>query len=86
VTASFDEVTQIMNPARTRIRSPAGFVARSGVSPIAARPACASSRRSRTRRRGLGELIAFKEGEHWMLAVVRRMQRQQVDEVTVGAR
>ena len=32
----------------------------------------------------LGELVAIKEGEHWMLAVVRRMQRQQVDEVTVG--
>jgi len=32
----------------------------------------------------LGELLAIKEGEHWLLAVVRRMQRKQVDEVTVG--
>ncbi len=32
----------------------------------------------------LGELIAIKEGDLWMLAVVRRMQRLQVDEVTVG--
>ena len=32
----------------------------------------------------LGELLAIKEGDTWMLAVVRRMQRQQVDEVTVG--
>ena len=33
----------------------------------------------------LGELVAIKEGELWMLAVVRRMQRLQIDEVTVGA-
>ena len=32
----------------------------------------------------LGEILAIKDGEHWRLAVVRRMQRQQVDEVTVG--
>jgi len=32
----------------------------------------------------LGELLAIKEGEQWLLAVVRRMQRKQVDEVTVG--
>ena len=32
----------------------------------------------------LGELLAIKDGEQWMLGVVRRMQRQQVDEVTVG--
>ena len=32
----------------------------------------------------LGELLAIKEGDLWMLAVVRRMQRLQVDEVTVG--
>jgi hypothetical protein len=32
----------------------------------------------------LGELVAFQEGEAWHLGVVRRMQRLQVDEVTVG--
>src|SRR4030095_1614363 len=32
----------------------------------------------------LGELVAIKEGDLWMLGVVRRMQRLQVDEVTVG--
>jgi hypothetical protein len=32
----------------------------------------------------LGEILAIKDGDHWRLAVVRRMQRQQVDEVTVG--
>jgi len=32
----------------------------------------------------LGELIAFRDPEGWSLAVVRRMQRQQVDEITCG--
>ena len=32
----------------------------------------------------LGEIVAIKEGDLWALAVVRRMQRHQVDEVTVG--
>jgi hypothetical protein len=32
----------------------------------------------------LGELIGIREGDDWVLGVVRRMQRQQVDEVTVG--
>jgi len=32
----------------------------------------------------LGELLAIKDGDQWLLAVVRRMQRQQVDQVTVG--
>ena len=32
----------------------------------------------------LGEILAIREGDTWALAVVRRMQRQQVDEVTVG--
>jgi hypothetical protein len=32
----------------------------------------------------LGELLAFREGDTWSLAVVRRMQRQQVEEVICG--
>ncbi len=32
----------------------------------------------------LGELIGIRDGDDWLLAIVRRMQRQQVDEVTVG--
>jgi hypothetical protein len=32
----------------------------------------------------LGEIIAMREGDTWALAVVRRMQRHQVDEATVG--
>jgi hypothetical protein len=85
VSASFDEVTQIMNPGANpdsiarRVRGSIWRIADRSetglrfVAPVKDAP---------TR---LGELIAFKEGEHWMLAVVRRMQRQQVDEVTVGA-
>jgi hypothetical protein len=32
----------------------------------------------------LGELLAIHDGANWILGVVRRMQRQQVDEMTVG--
>jgi hypothetical protein len=32
----------------------------------------------------LGELLAIHDGDNWILGVVRRMQRQQVDEMTVG--
>jgi hypothetical protein len=32
----------------------------------------------------LGELLAIHDGDIWILGVVRRMQRQQVDEMTVG--
>lgn len=32
----------------------------------------------------LGELLAINDGGLWILGVVRRMQRQQVDEMTVG--
>ncbi|MDQ6619565.1 MAG: hypothetical protein M3Z31_07695 [Pseudomonadota bacterium] len=33
----------------------------------------------------LGEILAIKEEESWSLAVVRRMQRHQLDEATIGA-
>ncbi|MEO5702263.1 MAG: hypothetical protein ABIR61_17405 [Casimicrobiaceae bacterium] len=33
----------------------------------------------------LGEILAIKEEETWSLGVVRRMQRQQIDETTIGA-
>jgi hypothetical protein len=32
----------------------------------------------------LGELLAMKDGDGWSLGVVRRMQRREVDEVTLG--
>jgi hypothetical protein len=84
VAASFDEVTQVMNVganpesiARQVRGSIWRIIDRSDtgcrfVAPVKDAP---------TR---LGELIALKEGDHWMLAVVRRMQRQHLEEVTVG--
>ena len=83
VSTSFDEVTQVMpgvNPESItrRIRGATWrIVDRSDtgcrlVAPVKDAPS------------RLGELVAIKEGDHWVLAVVRRMQRQQVDEVTVG--
>jgi hypothetical protein len=83
VATSFDEVTQVMpgsNPESItrRIRGTTWrIVDRSDtgcrmVAPVKEAPA------------RLGELVAIKEADHWVLAVVRRMQRQQVDEVTVG--
>jgi hypothetical protein len=84
VTASYDEVTQIVNPhanpesVARRIRGTTWRMidrSESGcrlVAPVKDAPA------------RLGELVAIKEREVWMLGVVRRMQRLQVDEVTVG--
>jgi hypothetical protein len=85
VGASFDEVTQMVNPTvnpesvARRIRgSEWRMVDRSDTGCRLVAPAKEAPAR-------LGELIAFKESESWRLAVVRRMQRQHVDEVTVGA-
>ena len=84
VSGSFDEVTQMMNPAQNpesvarRIRGTNWrLVDRSetGIRLIA--PAKEAPAR-------LGDLVAMRDGEHWVLGVVRRMQRQHVDEVTVG--
>ncbi len=58
--------------------------ARCGGSRTAATRAAGSRRRSRKRRPSSGEILAIRDGDAWSLAVVRRMQRQQVDEVTVG--
>ena len=84
VAGSFDEVTQMMNPAQSpesvarRIRgSYWRLVDRSDSGCRLLAPAKEAPAR-------LGELLAVREGEHWMLGVVRRMQRHQVDEVTVG--
>jgi len=81
---SFDEVTHMVNPA-TNPDSVAGRVRGSNwkvveisesgcklIAPTADAPIM------------LGEMIAFRDEEGWSLAVVRRMQRQQVDEVICG--
>src|SRR5262249_44104086 len=76
---NFDEVTQVMSPTvnpesiARRVRGSIWTIvdrSDSGcrfIAPVKDAP---------TR---LGELVALKEGDHWMLAVVRRMQRQQID-------
>ncbi|HVF64414.1 MAG TPA: hypothetical protein VNE58_10500 [Casimicrobiaceae bacterium] len=85
ISASFDEVTQMMNPTQNpesvarRIRGTSWrLVDRSD-------SGCRLLAPSKDAPSTLGELIAIRDGEHWLLAVVRRMQRQKVDEVTVGA-
>ncbi|MBC7782183.1 MAG: hypothetical protein H7125_18970, partial [Proteobacteria bacterium] len=84
VSGSFDEVTQMMNPAQNpesvarRIRGGSWrLIDRSDTGCRLAAPAKEAPAR-------LGELIAIHENEEWLLGVVRRMQRKQVDEVTVG--
>jgi len=84
IAASYDEVTQIVNPnanpesVARRIRGAMWrLTERSETGCRLTAPAKESPGK-------LGELIAIKEGDLWMLAVVRRMQRLQVDEVTVG--
>jgi hypothetical protein len=84
VTASYDEVTQMVNPTANpesvarRIRGATWKLTdRSDTGCRLLAPAKEAPSK-------LGELLAIKEGDQWMLAVVRRMQRQQVDEVTIG--
>jgi len=81
---SYDEITQLVNPNANpesiarRIRgSPWKMVNRSEsgcrmIAPASDAPA------------KLGEIIAIKDGERWELAVVRRIQRQQIEEVICG--
>jgi hypothetical protein len=85
VAASYDEVTELVHPTvnpesvARRIRGGTWrIVDRSETGCRLLAPAKEAPTR-------LGELIGLFEGDHWTIAVVRRMQRQQVDEVTVGA-
>jgi hypothetical protein len=81
---SYDEITQMVNPTANpdsvarRVRGSQWKIAdlsESGCRLIApAKDAPAQ----------LGEMIAFRDPDGWSLAVVRRMQRQQVDEVICG--
>jgi hypothetical protein len=81
---SYDEITQMVNPTANpdsvarRVRgSHWRMVDRSETGCRLIAP----SKEAPTR---LGEMIAFRGPEGWSLAVVRRMQRQQVDEVICG--
>jgi hypothetical protein len=81
---SYDEVTQLVNPNANpesiarRIRgSQWKLTDRSETGCRLVAPAKDAPTK-------LGELLAFREGDAWVLAVVRRMQRQQVEEVICG--
>lgn len=84
VAGSFDEITQMMNPAANpesvarRIRGSTWRLADRSDS------GCRLVAPAREAPARLGELLALHDGEAWTLGVVRRMQRQKVDEVTVG--
>ena len=84
VVASYDEVTQMVNPSANpesvarRIKgSEWKMIDRSDTGCRLLAPAKDAPAK-------LGEILAIRDNEQWRLAVVRRMQRQQVDEVTVG--
>lgn len=83
VITSFDEVTQVnpgINPASVerRVRGTRWkMVDRSESGCRLMAPANEAPAK-------LGELLAIRDGDIWILGVVRRMQRQQVDEMTVG--
>ena len=84
VSASFDEITQTMNtganPESVTRKVLGGMWRMVDRSETGCRLACASAEAPSR----LGDLVAIRENDAWMLAVVRRMQRHQVDEVTVG--
>jgi hypothetical protein len=84
VVASYDEVTQMVNPSANpesiarRIKGTEWrMIDRSDTGCRLLAPAKDAPAK-------LGEILAIKDNDQWRLAVVRRMQRQQVDEVTVG--
>jgi len=83
VMTSFDEATMVnpgVNPAsiERRVRgSRWRMVDRSDTGCRLEAPAREAPAR-------LGELLAILDDDNWILGVVRRMQRQQVDEMTVG--
>jgi len=86
VAASYDEVTDLIAPGvgpetvTRRIRGSLWKMAdRSDTGYRLTAPAKEAPAK-------LGEILALKEGDAWALAVVRRMQRLQAEETTVGVR
>jgi len=85
VAAAYDEVTQMVNPVANPESVARRIRGASWTMTDRSETGCrllAPAKEAPTR---LGELIAIQDAERWTLAVVRRMQRQQVDEITVGA-
>ena len=84
ITASFDEVTDMVTPnlnADVHMRRIRGVVWKME---DRSDTGCRLTAPAKEAPGKLGEILALKEGDSWALAVVRRMQRHQVDETTVG--
>ncbi len=84
VVASYDEITQMVNPSvnpESVARRVHGSTWKMADRSESGWRLVAAVKDAPTR---LGEIVAIREGDAWSLAVVRRMQRHQVDEVTVG--
>jgi hypothetical protein len=85
VVASYDEVTQMVNPSLNpesvarRVHGTTWRMADRSDS------GCRLVANVKDAPSKLGEIVAIRDGDGWSLAVVRRMQRHQVDEVTIGA-
>ena len=81
---SYDEITQLVNPNANpdsiarRIRGALWKIVNRSES------GCRMVAPGKDAPTKLGEIVAIKDGDRWELAVVRRMQRQQVDEVICG--
>jgi hypothetical protein len=81
---SYDEITQLVNPNANpesiarRIRGAQWKMANRSES------GCRMIAPAKDAPTKLGEIIAIKDGDRWELAVVRRMQRQQIEEVICG--
>jgi len=81
---SYDEVTQLVNPNANpesiarRIRGSQWKVT------DRSETGCRMVAPAKDAPTKLGELLAFRDGDAWVLAVVRRMQRQQIEEVICG--
>ncbi|MET0682811.1 MAG: hypothetical protein ABWZ29_05655 [Casimicrobiaceae bacterium] len=84
VAASYDEITDMVTPAvgpEAAMRRVRGVMWKMEDRSDTGCRLTAPAKEAPTK---LGEILAIKEGDAWALAVVRRMQRHQVDETTVG--
>jgi hypothetical protein len=84
VAGSFDEITEMISPSvgpETMARRVRGSLWKMEDRSDTGCRLTAPDKEAPAR---LGEILALKQGDAWALAVVRRMQRQQVDETTVG--
>jgi hypothetical protein len=84
VAASFDEITEMLSPnagPETIARRIHGSVWKME---DRSDTGCRLTAPAKEAPAKLGEILALKEGDTWALAVVRRMQRIEVDQTTVG--